>query len=107
MAVCSWLSEPGEFRWLLRSVPDGLDLTVLGFADWHPRKPHAQGRAMFSFQGDFRRWVRQILGEFQRMFDEYGEGGYQDRWSQSFSFPTAELQELRLWLQVASATTVT
>jgi hypothetical protein len=97
-AECSWLSEPGDYRWLLRRVPDGLDLTVLEFADWHPRKADAQGRAIFLFQGSLERWVRQILSEFQRMLDEYGGEGYQERWSQSFSFPGAELQQLRLWL---------
>lgn len=97
-AECSWLSEPGEYRWLLRSVPSGLNLTVLEFGDWHPRKPDAQGRAIFLFEGSLQRWVRQILSAFQRMFDEYGEDGYQERWSRSFSFPAAELHELRLWL---------
>ncbi len=83
---------------MLRSVPAGLNLTVLEFGDWHPRKPDAQGRAIFFFEGSLQRWVRQLLSEFQRLFDEFGEDGYRERWSQSFSFPAAELHELRLWL---------
>jgi hypothetical protein len=100
-AECSWLSEPGESRWLLESVPTGLNLTVLEFGDWHPRKPDTQGRAIFVFEGSLQRWVRQLLGEFQRILDEFGEDGYQERWSHSFSFPAAELHELRRWLKAS------
>ena len=98
-AECSWLSEPGECRWLLRSVPVGLNLRVLEFGDWFPRKPDTVGHAIFVFEGSLQRWVRQLLSEFQRILDEFGADGYQERWSELFPFPAVELQELRLWLK--------
>ncbi|WP_031501132.1 hypothetical protein [Bryobacter aggregatus] len=98
-AECSWLSEPGEYRWLLRTAPAGVNLTILEFDEWHPRKPDAQGQLIFLFEGTLQRWVRQLLSEFQRLFDEFGDAGYSERWSESFTFPATELHELRLWLK--------
>ncbi|MBL0161665.1 MAG: hypothetical protein IPP47_32090 [Bryobacterales bacterium] len=67
-------------------MPAGLNLTVSEFGEWHPRQPDEQERAIFFFEGSLQRWVRQLLSEFQRLLDEFGEDGYQERWSQSLSF---------------------
>lgn len=98
-ADCSWLNEPGEYRFLLSRALDSLEITVLQFEDWHPRKQDSEGQEIFRSTISQARWVRQILSEFQHLLDEHGEEGYQQRWSQQFSFPAKELMALRIWLR--------
>lgn len=89
---CSWLEEPGEFRWrFLRSDGDVL-VEILWLDDWD-KLDHA-GQLVFSDRVPVLGLGRVILSEAQRVLDALGPEEYRRRWIEH-EFPVRPLDRLK------------
>ncbi len=59
-AVCHWLTEPGEERWLLRREGALLHLTILSFPDFSHRQANEYGEVRFSTTCDLAHFARKL-----------------------------------------------
>jgi hypothetical protein len=90
-----WMEEPGEYRFILRGAGIDLHLELLWFDDWSNRRSDAQGKTVLKGQERLESWRKQVASEFNRLYREWGEDGYKERWIK-YEFPTAEFQRLRV-----------
>lgn len=97
-ARCSWLEEPGEFRWRFLRHDDDVDLDVLWLTDWDMRDD--EGHPVFHARVPAARLGRVVLAEAQRVLDTFGLNEYRRRWIEH-EFPLPALQHLRLAIQRA------
>ncbi len=95
---CSWLEEPGEFRWrFLRSDGDVL-VEILWMDDWD-KLDHA-GQLVFSARVPVLCLGRVVLSEAQRVLDALGPEEYRRRWIEH-EFPVRPLDRLKSAIQQA------
>jgi hypothetical protein len=59
-AVCRWLTEPGEERWVLRREGTLLHLTILSFPDFSQRKANEYGEVHFTTTCDLAHFARKL-----------------------------------------------
>lgn len=89
-AECSWLEEPGEWRWMFDQDDGQISLRILGFDDgWFPQ-PEDQGTVVFETADSVRDLSTAIVRGVEAVLDEYGEQGYERRWVEH-PFPTYAL----------------
>lgn len=91
-SVCPWADEPGEYRWVFERVNRSVRVRVIHFAETFSRADNDQGECLFELICDPYQVARQVRDQLLRLRDEYGPGGYQERWKHPF--PSAALKEL-------------
>ena len=97
---CSWLDEPGEYRWILRREADEVRLLILEFPDDHPPRPDGVGALLFETRQDWSAIARPIALAASRILEKHGESGYLSEWGHPF--PSATLALIRTRLHEAS-----
>lgn len=96
-ASCSWAEEPGEYRWLLRSTGQQLEIEVLEFDKLRGREPDSDGKLVFYARADAVSFGRAVLRTMDNLVEQLGEDGYVERWVH-YPFPRDEVERLRLAL---------
>lgn len=96
---CSWVEEPGEYRWIMRREGDDVSLRILALASFFPSRPDEAGRLIFETRQDLRTFVRAIAMGASRTLGEHGESTYSDR--MHAQFPTRILDLIKAELRTA------
>lgn len=99
-ASCSWAEEPGEYRWLLRTTDEQLEIEILQFDKLWGREPDSNGKLVFYARSDAVSFGRAVLRAMDSLMEKHGEDGYAERWAR-YSFPSDEVERLRLALALA------
>jgi hypothetical protein len=89
-AECSWLEEPGEWRWIFDLASTQVSLHILGFDDGWPRQPEDQGTLVFQTAESVYDLARAIVEGVEAVLAEYGLEEYERRWHE-YPFPTQAL----------------
>jgi hypothetical protein len=89
---CSWLDEPGEWRWVLTRSGEALHVVIRRFADWSPQVDDERGSVFFEAECGVTRFATQVRGQLQRLLNEHGEEGYLREWQHTF--PVREMDRL-------------
>ena len=89
-------AEPQEFRWVLRTVDEAIDLTIYRFPDVavSPDLPDTDGTEIWRSAHPRRLFSHAVLKAAQDVLTEHGEAGYRARWL-LHPFPVALVQDLR------------
>jgi hypothetical protein len=90
-AMCSWILEPGEYRWLFARTDDRVSLKILWFDDSHPRRRDDEGLVMFAIETSLREMARAFTTGMRAVLEEWGEDGFLAKWHGS-PFPTGLLE---------------
>jgi hypothetical protein len=86
--------EPGEYRWVLRSIGRNLlELRVLAFAERQARPADADGRLLLVTRCRPAVYARAVHGAASALLERHGEAGYQEKWAQH-AFPARTLHLL-------------
>jgi hypothetical protein len=91
--VCSWLEEPGEYRWRFRRVGDELEIQIFWYEDWYELVPDKTGRLHFSTRRSLCQFASRLEAALKRLLEEYGLEGYRQKWVEH-DFPNRELSQL-------------
>lgn len=86
-AECSWLEEPGEWRWIFDLASTQVSLRILGFDDGWPRQPEDRGTLVFQTAESLDDLAKAIVGGVAAVLAEYGQEEYERRWHEH-PFPT-------------------
>lgn len=93
-ATCTWLDEPGEYRWYFHRYMGQVQLTVVWFDDWEEYRPtHDHGRVLFVTRCPLHTLVGQVWRQLHALRQTLGETGYRDRWVKH-AFPRTEYARL-------------
>lgn len=93
--------EPFEWRlvldegWASQLHPPDLRLRVLTFDSLMPEKPETEGETVFQAKVAADDFVRAVLQAAQKIWDEHGAAGYNERWISSTRFPLRGLTALK------------
>ena len=98
-ATVAFDEEPGEFRWRLFRIDDGLvRIMILEFDGLWSDKPDTDGKLIFDVQCRLRTFAGAVYDGCKRLLAEYGYAGYKEKWQQH-DFPDSEFGELKLLLE--------
>jgi hypothetical protein len=83
--------EPGEYRWVLRTVGhQALELRLLAFDERRGDLADAQGRLLMVTRCRPAAFARAVRAAAEAVLERHGEAGYQERWGQH-AFPSRQL----------------
>ncbi|MEM6990090.1 MAG: hypothetical protein AAF721_06325 [Myxococcota bacterium] len=91
---CSFVEEPGEYRWIFGS----LGLRVLWFPEQYGTRPDREGESLFEVACTCLELARAILRCASDVEQRYGRANYMSLWREH-PFPGERLDKLRLRLQ--------
>ena len=80
-ARTKFAQEPGESRWIFtRLPPDKLHICILWFGDNFSTQLDSEGKKIFETECRLRTFAGAILSASQRVLEENGMEGYQEKW---------------------------
>ncbi|MEM7592625.1 MAG: hypothetical protein AAF383_14070 [Cyanobacteria bacterium P01_A01_bin.83] len=80
-ATAKFEDEPGEYRLIFtRLSPDKLHICILWFGDTFSTKLDLEGKKVFEAECRLRTFAGAILSASQRVLEENGIEGYQEKW---------------------------
>jgi hypothetical protein len=86
--------EPGEYRWILKSIGDGcVSVRILEFDDLWAEKPDAEGKPIFEVSCPIHHLGGALLVALNRLLEEHGLDGYKKQWGAT-EFPTKDYLRL-------------
>jgi hypothetical protein len=86
--------EPGEYRWIIEGLDGRLHIRILEFEELWGKRPDSDGKVVLDGRCDRLDFVTAVRDTLQRVLDEHGVVGYEDRWVEH-EFPSAQLRALR------------
>ena len=91
--TCKMEDEPGEYRWLISSVGDELDIQILFFDEAFSRRRDEAGVILFQITCPLRKFAVQVKNQCECLYHRPGEDGYKELWGHEF--PKERLQQLQ------------
>jgi hypothetical protein len=91
--VCTWQSEPGEYRLLFTNQQDMITLQILQFQKNFSKSSNENAEIIFSGMDDRKKFVRRVLREFEKVKRKYTDIDYEEQWGHVY--PTQEISRLR------------
>jgi hypothetical protein len=88
---CSWLEEPGEYRWIFRRDEETVTLRILEFPGSHPARPDEAGTVVFETSQAVDRLAQAIALGASRTLEKHGDVGYEGQW-RTAPFPVGLLR---------------
>jgi hypothetical protein len=92
-ARASWEEEPGEYRWVFQRDESEVRIRLIAFRDIYDHAPDEDGQALLDGTCTVRDLGVAVASAAQRVLDEVGPAGYQERWVEH-PFPTDDLAAL-------------
>lgn len=93
---CTWVLEPGEYRWILGRQGLAGQLRVLRFSDAEARQADDRGVLVVHVELPIHEIAVAIADGAQETLDEYGESIYGERWGHPFPLESLRLLQSRL-----------
>ena len=83
-AMCAWMDEPGEYRWVLARAGDRVTVLLLGFDSDFSKRPDQDGTVLLRTRCPLVRLATQVKGQLQQLLNEHGEQAYEQLWGHPF-----------------------
>lgn len=89
-ARASWEVEPGEYRWVFQRSGSEVRTRLLAFPDVYAHAADAEGEPLIDVTCLLLDLARAVASGAQRVLDEFGLDGYDQRWVEH-AFPSGDL----------------